>query len=78
MPNLIALVLFFVALAICFWRMPQADRRHLALCVAAGLIWCALPLFEPSMRQSGYALVVSGFLVLGLSQLFRRRASNGF
>ena len=56
-PAMVPLILFFVALAICFWRIPQADRLHVMLCLVAGSIWAALPVFEPSMRRSGYALV---------------------
>lgn len=70
------LVLFFVALAICFWRMPQADRLHIKLCLLAGAIWATLPVFEPSMRRSGYALVVATFLVTGLLQPLRRSATQ--
>jgi hypothetical protein len=75
-PNLTALILFFAAVALCLWRIPQADRWHVVLCVAAGVIWCVLPMFEPSMRRSGYALVVTGFMVLSLTQPFRRRTSK--
>jgi hypothetical protein len=40
------------------------------------VIWCSLPLFEPSMRRSGYALVVATFLVTGLTQPLRRRLQD--
>ena len=71
-PAIVPLLLFFVALAICFWRAPQADRLHVMLCLVAGCIWAALPVFEPSMRRSGYALIVAMFLVTGLMQPLRR------
>jgi hypothetical protein len=76
-PSIVPLMLFFVAVVICFWRSPQADRLHVALCVIASGIWCSLPVFESSMRRSGYALVVASFLVIGLTQPLRRRAERG-
>jgi L-lactate permease len=72
-PSIVPLVLFFAALGVCFWRAHKADRQHLTLCAIAAVIWCSLPLFEPSMRRSGYALVVATFLVIGLTQPFRPR-----
>jgi hypothetical protein len=62
------LVLFFVGVAICFWRVPQADRKHVILCIAAGVLWATLPIFEPSMRTFGYGLVATSFLIIGLAQ----------
>ena len=75
-PRIVPLILFFVALAVCFWRAHKADRQHLTLCAIAAVIWCSLPLFEPSMRRSGYALVVATFLVTGLTQPLRRRLQD--
>jgi hypothetical protein len=75
-PELLPSILFFVALAICFWRTPQADRLHVMLCLVAGSIWAALPVFEPSMRRSGYALVVTGFLMTALLQPLRRSTTR--
>jgi hypothetical protein len=71
-PAMVPLILFFVALAICFWRIPQADRLHVKLCLLAGVIWASLPVFEHSMRRSGYALVVATFLVTALLHPLRR------
>ena len=73
---MVPLILFFVALAVCFWRAPQADRLHVKLCLLAGSIWASLPLFEPSMRRSGYALIVATFLVTGLMQPLRRSITH--
>ena len=73
-PNVAPLVLFFVGVALCMWRVPQADRPHLLLCGGAGILWAILPVFEPSMRTVGYAFIVSSFLVIGLTQPLRRRA----
>jgi hypothetical protein len=75
-PNITPSILFFVGVAVCVWRIPQADRWHVILCIAAGLLWCSLPIFEPSMRSSGYALVVTAFLIIGLTQPLRRRAKS--
>ena len=36
--QVVTLFLFFLGVALCFWRWPQADRWHVVLCiVAAGL-----------------------------------------
>ncbi|MEP7304115.1 MAG: hypothetical protein ABJA98_01230 [Acidobacteriota bacterium] len=75
-PNLTPLILFLVGVAVCVWRIPQADRWHVILCIIAGVLWCSLPVFEPSMRSSGYVLVVVAFLVIGLTQPLRRRAAS--
>ena len=74
--NVASLILFFVGVALCFWRVPRADRKHVILCIAAGVLWCSLPIFEPSMRRSGYGLVVASFLIIGLTQPLRRRAET--
>jgi hypothetical protein len=63
LPSVLPLVLFFVGIVLCFWRLPHADRKHVALCLVAGVLWATLPIFEPSMRRSGYALAVGTFLV---------------
>jgi hypothetical protein len=75
-PNIVPLVLFFVGVALCFCRMPQADRKHVILCLMAGVLWATLPIFEPSMRTFGYGLVVTSFLITGLTQPHRRRAES--
>jgi hypothetical protein len=74
--NVLPLVLFFVGLVLCFWRLPHADRRHVILCLLAGVLWATLPIFELSMRRSGYAITVGTFLVFSLSQALRRRAGS--
>jgi hypothetical protein len=73
-PNAITLVVFFLGVTLCMWRLPRADRSHLVLCSIAGLLWCILPLFDPSTRSLGYALVVTTFLGIGLSHRLRREA----
>jgi hypothetical protein len=72
-PSVTALFLFFIALGACLWRAPMADRRHVALSIIAGVVWCSLPIFEPSMRRWGYAFVVASFLMTALTQPLRRR-----
>jgi hypothetical protein len=73
MPSLVPLIVFFAALGLCFWRANRPDRSHTILCVLAAVIWAALPIFEPSMRRSGYALIVLMFLVTGFTQPLRHR-----
>jgi membrane protein implicated in regulation of membrane protease activity len=75
-PNVITLLLFFVGVALCLWRIPQADRKHVILCFVAGVLWATLPLFDPSMRLAGYGFVVASFLVISLSQPRRRRRAE--
>jgi hypothetical protein len=77
-PNIITLILFFVGMALCFWRVPQADRKHVILCLVAGVLWPILPIFEPSMRRGGYGVVVTLWLIIGLTQPLRRRAELQF
>jgi hypothetical protein len=74
--NIAPLLLFFLGVALCFWRTPQADRWHVMLCVVAAVLWCSLPVFEPSMRRTGYWLVSASFLILSLTQPLRRRAES--
>jgi drug/metabolite transporter (DMT)-like permease len=71
--QLVTLFVFFFGVALCFWRVPQADRWHVVLCVVAAAFWCGLLLFEPRTRTAGYGFVVITFLVCGLSQSFQRR-----
>lgn len=73
-PNLVTLLAFFLGLGLCLWRLPRADRWHRVLCSVAGMIWCSLPLFDPSTRSLGYGMVVATFLGISLSQRFRREA----
>src|SRR5207249_3674498 len=77
-PNIVPLVLFFVGVALCFWRVPRADRRQVLMCLAAGVLWATLPVCEPSMRTSGYGLAVALFLLIGLTQPPRRRGGSRF
>ena len=73
---MITLILFFAGVALCLWRIPQADRKHVILCLVAGVLWAALPLFDPSMRVLGYGFVVTSFLIISLSQPRRRRRAE--
>jgi hypothetical protein len=48
---------------ICAQRVPQADRKHVILCLMAGVLWAILPIFDPSTRTLGYGFVVVLFLI---------------
>lgn len=66
------LLVFFLGVALCMWRLPHGDRWHAALCVIAAALWCSLLLFEPRTRTFGYGLIVSNFLIIALSRPFQR------
>jgi hypothetical protein len=74
--QIVTLFVFFFGVALCFWRVPQADRWHVVLCVIAAALWCGLLLFEPRTRTPPFGFVVVTFLVIGMSQPFRRRADS--
>ena len=74
--GIITLFVFFLGLALCMWRKPHGDRWHVALCVAAGTLWCVLPLFEPGMRSPVYGFIVAGFLIVGLAEPVQRRMAS--
>jgi uncharacterized membrane protein len=61
-------LLFFVGVALSMWRWPQGDRWHRLLCAAAALLWCALPVVEPTTRTPAYGFVVLGFLWISVSR----------
>ena len=71
--QIVTLFVFFFGVALCFWRVPQADRWHVVLCVVAAALWCSLLLFEPRTRTSGFGFTAVAFLVCALSQPFQRQ-----
>lgn len=73
---LTTLLVYFLALALCFWRLPQADRWHIALCAVAAILWTAIPVFNPQTRTLMYGLGVLAFLMTSLSQPIRRRVES--
>jgi hypothetical protein len=70
--QIATLFVFFFGVTLCMWRLPHADRWHVALCVIAAALWCSLLLFEPRTRTLGFGLIVGSFLVIALSRPFRR------
>jgi hypothetical protein len=74
--NIVTLFLFFFGVALCFWRVPQADRWHLVLCLVAAGLWGSLPLLNPSTRTPMFAVVTSSFLIMALAQYFQRRTGS--
>jgi Na+/H+ antiporter NhaD/arsenite permease-like protein len=66
--QLATVFVFFVGVALCFWRIPQADRWHLALCGVAAALWGGLLLFEPRTRTPGYGFATVTFLICALSR----------
>lgn len=68
------LVVFFLGVALCFLRAPRADRWHVVLCFVAAALWGTLLLFVPSSRTAMFGVATVSFLMMGLSQVFQRRA----
>ena len=52
--DLVPLVLWLGALTLLGWRWPNGDRFHRPACVISLIIWCALPMWEPTMRTVWY------------------------
>ena len=73
--QIIALVIFFLGVALCMWRAPQADRWHVVLCVIATAVWSGLLVFEPRTRTPIFGFIVISFLIVGFSKSFQRRFS---
>ena len=65
--QLITLFVFFFGVALCMWRLPQADRWHVILCGIAATLWGGLLLFEPRTRTPGYGFIVINFLIIAIS-----------
>ena len=73
-PNVFSLFLFFAGIALCMWRAPRGDRMHLALTGIAGVLWCMLPVFDPSIRTPGYGVIVGILTIIAMSQPLRRQS----
>jgi hypothetical protein len=70
--QMIALILFFSGVGMTMWRVPQADRWHLVLCVAALGLWVTLAVLLPPLRTPGYLVTASGFVAFGLLRYLGR------
>ena len=73
--QIATLFVFFVGVALCMWRWPQADRWHVVLSVIAATLWGGLLLFEPRTRTPGFGFIVAYILSIGLLRIRVRRAS---
>ena len=71
--QVVTLFLFFLGVALCFWRWPQADRWHVVLCIVAAGLWAGCLLLEPRTRTLGFLMIVSNFLIIALARPFQRR-----
>ena len=71
--QIITLCVFFLGVALCFWRFPQADRWHVSLCFIAAGLWGGLLFFEPRTRTVMFGVCTVMWLATALSQPFRRR-----
>ena len=69
----VTLFLFFLGVALCFVRWPQADRWHVVSCFIAAGLWASCLLLEPRTRTFGFGLIVVNFLVIALSRPLRQR-----
>ena len=73
-PNtqLTVLFVFFLGVALCFWRAPQADRWHVVLCFIAAAIWGSLLWLVPSLRTWPFIFSALIFFLIGVLQQFIR------
>lgn len=70
--QIVVLFPFFLGVALSFWRWPQADRRHVVLCIVALGLWVGCLLLEPRTRTFGFLMIVSNFVIIALSRPIRR------
>ncbi|MYK90318.1 MAG: hypothetical protein F4018_19335 [Acidobacteria bacterium] len=66
--DLLVFVCWLVGLTLMVWRRPDGAGISRAACVAGAAIWCALPLWEPSMRTVWYFGLTAALLVSGLAR----------
>jgi hypothetical protein len=71
--QVVTLFVFFLGVALCFVRWPQADRWHVVLCFIAAGLWLSCLLLEPRTRTGGFGFIVVSFLVIGLSRPWKQR-----
>jgi len=71
--QVVTLFVFFLGVALCFWRWPQADRGHVVLCIVAAGLWAGCLLLEPRMRTLGFLMIVSNFLIIALVRPLERQ-----
>ena len=71
--QVVTLFVFFLGVALCFVRWPQADRWHVVLCFIAAGLWLICLLLEPRTRTFGFGLIVANFLIIALSRPLRSK-----
>ena len=74
--QIITLFVFFLGVALCFWRFPHADRWHVGLCLVAAGLWVGLLFFEPQTRTVIFGVSTVMWLVTALTQPFRRPGTH--
>jgi hypothetical protein len=70
--QIATLFMFFIGVACCFVRWPQADRWHLGLTVVAAALWAGCLVLEPRTRTLMFGLIVLGFLSIAVSRPLKR------
>ena len=60
--DLLMLIGWLVGLVLVVWRPTQGAARSWILPVLGAGIWCALPLWEPSMRTVWYLALTAALL----------------
>lgn len=63
--DLGTLVCWLAGLTLMVWRSPGGTRLP---CVVGALVWCALPLWEPSLRTAWHFGLTAAFLAGGLAR----------
>ena len=61
--DLATLVFWLAGATLMVWRSRGGDRLP---CVVGAAVWCALPLWEPSLRTAWHFGLTAAFLAAGL------------
>ena len=72
--DLVTLVGWLTGFALMAWRLPDGSRLPWATAVAGAAVWCALPLWEPSLRTVWHVGLTAALLFAGLVRRWPRPA----
>ena len=66
--DLVTLVGWLTGLALMAWRSPDGARFPWSTALVGAAVWCALPLWEPSLRTAWHVGLTAAFLAGGLAR----------
>lgn len=72
--DLVTLVCWLAGLALMAWRSPEGARFPWSTAVVGAAVWCALPLWEPSLRTVWHFGLTAALLFAGLVRRWPRPA----